>query len=112
MKGRDPVLPTAMNRGAVGAVLKRQSPVSENERRRAQAAVALQELFSLLEKYAPSWYTWEHHEKAESALRDEREPLASVFVELFDLIEGYAPVWYTKEDHEKAESVRQLLKQP
>jgi len=30
---------------------------------------ALAELHNLLEEYAPSWYTEEHHDKAESALR-------------------------------------------
>jgi hypothetical protein len=31
---------------------------------------ALAELFALLEDYAPSWYTEEHHTRALSALRD------------------------------------------
>jgi hypothetical protein len=30
---------------------------------------ALKMLYDLLEKYAPSWYTEEHHNKAEAALR-------------------------------------------
>ena len=30
---------------------------------------ALQMLYDLLEEYAPSWYTEEHHDKAEAALR-------------------------------------------
>lgn len=30
---------------------------------------ALQMLYDLLEGYGPSWYTEEHHDKAEAALR-------------------------------------------
>jgi hypothetical protein len=30
---------------------------------------ALKTMYDLLEEYAPSWYTEEHHEKAEAALR-------------------------------------------
>jgi len=33
---------------------------------------ALLELYNLLEEYAPSWYTEEHHNRAESALRSLR----------------------------------------
>ena len=32
------------------------------------AETALRELFDLLEDYAPSWYTEEHHNRAEAAL--------------------------------------------
>jgi hypothetical protein len=34
-----------------------------------RATDVLAELYELLEKYAPTWYTQHHHEKAESALR-------------------------------------------
>jgi hypothetical protein len=40
------------------------SPVELGE----QVGNALEELFSLLEAYAPAWYTSELHEKAETAL--------------------------------------------
>jgi hypothetical protein len=30
---------------------------------------ALKMLYDLLEEYAPAWYTEEHHDKAEAALR-------------------------------------------
>ena len=30
---------------------------------------ALLELYNLLEEYAPTWYTQEHHDRAEAALR-------------------------------------------
>ena len=32
-------------------------------------AEALEDLYELLEEYAPAWYTQEHREKAEAALR-------------------------------------------
>lgn len=35
---------------------------------------ALQNLFDLLEAYAPMWYTEEHHRQAVSALRCTSEP--------------------------------------
>ena len=34
---------------------------------------ALSDLHNLLEEYAPSWYTEEHHRKAELALHPRRE---------------------------------------
>ena len=34
-----------------------------------RATDALAELYQLLEKYAPTWYTPHHHQKAVSALR-------------------------------------------
>jgi len=34
-----------------------------------QVREALRMLYELLESYAPVWYTEEHHEKAEAALR-------------------------------------------
>lgn len=36
----------------------------------ATANVVLQELFELLEDYAPAWYTEEHHQRAAAALSD------------------------------------------
>jgi hypothetical protein len=35
---------------------------------------AFRELFNLLEEYAPSWYTEEHHNRAVAALRALEEP--------------------------------------
>jgi len=35
----------------------------------AGAAEVLRELFNLLEQYAPTWYTEEHHNRAVAALR-------------------------------------------
>lgn len=46
---------------------------TELEQERAGLADVLRELHDLLEEYAPSWYTHEHHEKAESALRSAKK---------------------------------------
>ena len=40
---------------------------------RGRLVDALSELHDLLEQYAPSWYTQEHHEKALAALRPLRK---------------------------------------
>ncbi len=45
---------------------------SEAELDRARLVEALAELHNLLEEYAPTWYTQEHHEKAMSALQARR----------------------------------------
>lgn len=42
---------------------------SESHIDRKRLADALADLHRLLEEYAPSWYTPEHHQKAESALQ-------------------------------------------
>lgn len=42
---------------------------AENRIDRQRLVDALADLHQLLEEYAPSWYTQEHHEKAESALQ-------------------------------------------
>jgi hypothetical protein len=42
---------------------------SEMKLQLIRAAEALAELYRLLEEYAPSWYTQQHHQIAESALR-------------------------------------------
>jgi hypothetical protein len=39
----------------------------------ARLVHALSELHDLLEAYAPSWYTEEHHEKVMAALRPQRK---------------------------------------
>jgi hypothetical protein len=48
---------------------QRSKGTSEMQLRLTQVVDALAELYNLLEQYAPLWYTREHHEKAESALR-------------------------------------------
>jgi hypothetical protein len=39
------------------------------EQRPPTQRVVLEELFKLLEEYAPTWYTEEHHNRAVAALR-------------------------------------------
>jgi len=43
--------------------------VAELRKHQKQLLSALRLLFDLLEAYAPSWYTEEHHKKALAALR-------------------------------------------
>jgi len=52
-----------------GNLPQRSKSTSEMELRLTQVADALAQLYDLLEQYAPVWYTREHHERAESALR-------------------------------------------
>jgi len=37
----------------------------------ADVKTVLKELFNLLERYAPTWYTQDHHDRAVIALNDE-----------------------------------------
>ena len=48
---------------------KQMNEASEMRLQLAQLADALAELYGLLEGYAPTWYTFDHHERAEFALR-------------------------------------------
>ena len=50
------------------------------QRRLAYGVEVLQELLNLLEQYAPTWYTEEHHRRALTALRgleEARQPAKS-----------------------------------
>ena len=49
-----------------------QTPSSEDAERVPSAREVLEELFQLLEDYAPVWYTEEHHNRAVAALRGSR----------------------------------------
>ena len=53
----------------MSAFPKQMNEASEMRLQLAQLADALAELYGLLEGYAPTWYTFDHHERAESALR-------------------------------------------
>ena len=46
----------------------KRSVVSMDQRKPVSSAAVLRELFELLEDYAPSWYTEEHHNRAAEAL--------------------------------------------
>jgi hypothetical protein len=97
--------------GAGKATSKRPGPYAENDRGLPQVEVAVKRLFQLLETYAPTWYSEEHHQRAEAALRERGESLQSVFRELSDLLEHYGPGWFTEQHHAEAESVRKLLEE-
>jgi hypothetical protein len=85
--------------------------LSEMENQNARLATALRELYDILESHAPQWYTLEHHERAESALRRGGKASAHTFIELCTLLEEYAPRWYTKEHNARAKSILKLLEQ-
>lgn len=84
---------------------------SEREHQSARLAKELRRLYDILESYAPQWYTQEHHERAESALRQAEKASADVFVQLCKLLEEYAPAWYTKEYYGRDKSVLELLRE-
>ena len=58
----------------------------------------LMELCTLLEKYAPTWYTEKQRDRALAAGRLPTEAL----LELVALLEEYAPTWYTEKQHDRA----------
>jgi hypothetical protein len=100
------------NQGDVTAGRHRLGALSETERQRERLAWALRNLYDILESHAPMWYTQEHHEKAESALRQGGKVSVDVFIELCDLLEEYAPSWYRKEDYDRVRFIRlELLEQ-
>src|ERR1700693_5065835 len=72
-------------------------------------AMVVQEMFTLLEDYAPTWYTKEHHNRDTGALQ-QRATLADTLLDLYRLLEEYGPAWYTEELHRKAESAVQISK--
>jgi hypothetical protein len=92
-----------------GTERRRQTSSADKERGLPHVEKAVQEQYRLLEKYAPAWYTQEHHVRAEQALRKRGESLRAVFSELCDLLEQYGPTWFTEEHHAGAEAVRKLL---
>jgi hypothetical protein len=99
------------NQDNVGSSWRRLGALSEKERQSARLATALRELYDILESHAPQWYTQEHHERAESALRRGGKASADAFIELCALLEDYAPSWYTKEHYERSRSILELLEQ-
>jgi hypothetical protein len=63
------VTPARTERSDAGSSPRHSNQVLEMKLQLARAADVLAELYELLEKYAPTWYTQHHHEKAESTLR-------------------------------------------
>ena len=99
------------NQNKEGSHWRHVGALSEMEHQNARLATALRELYDILESHAPRWYTEEHHQRAESALRRGRKASADAFIELCALLEEYAPSWYTKEHYERARSILRLLEQ-
>jgi hypothetical protein len=56
---------------------KTNIPGSEDGERIPTPREVLEELFHLLEDYAPTWYTEEHHNHAVAALRGATQPKTS-----------------------------------
>jgi|ERR1700693_1007679 len=84
----------------------------ENTSLKAQGdalTMVIQEMFTLLEDYAPAWYTEELHNRAAAALQ-QRVMLGDTLLDLYSLLEEYGPAWYTEELHRKAKSVVQISK--
>ncbi len=71
--------------------------------------MVVQEMFTLLEDYAPAWYTQEHHNRVTAALQ-QRAMLGDTLLDLYRLLEQYGPTWYTEELHLKAESAVRISK--
>jgi len=59
----------ANSQGLVGPAAHPEAPESEVGEKKLDPAEVLAELYNLLEDYGPTWYTLEHHQKAEGALR-------------------------------------------
>jgi hypothetical protein len=72
-------------------------------------AMVVQEMFTLLEDYAPTWYTEEHHNRVIAALQ-QRAMLGDTLLDLYRLLEEYGPAWYTEELHRKAASAMRVSK--
>ena len=67
--GSENVTPARTERSDASSSPRHSNQVVEMKLQLAQATDMLAELYELLEKYAPTWYTQHHHEKAESTLR-------------------------------------------
>jgi hypothetical protein len=107
----DPDLTLRANQGNVRSGRQHEDALSEQKHQSARVAKALRELYDILESHAPRWYTQEHHERAESALRRGGKASVDIIIELCGLLEEYAPRWYTKEHSERARSILKLLEQ-
>lgn len=99
------------NQNNEGSNWRHMGALSEMEHQNARLVTALRELYDILESHAPQWYTQEHHERAESAVRRGGKASADAFIELCALLEDYAPSWYTKDHYERCRSILKLLEQ-
>ena len=60
-----------MNRKRAGAQIVREAYELQKPRPAPTPKAVLQELFDLLEEYAPTWYTEDLHDRAKAALASE-----------------------------------------
>jgi len=63
------VIPGPTEQLEISSFPKQMNEASEMSLQLTQLTDALAELYGLLEGYAPTWYPFDHHERAESALR-------------------------------------------
>jgi hypothetical protein len=92
------------------SLLSEQLEACSGEGKRPGAdAIDLRDLYRLLEDYAPSWYTEEHHRRSKTGLGRAGEQ-GKVFLMLYDLLEEYAPPWYTSEFQTRAGLTARRLK--
>jgi hypothetical protein len=68
-RGGKDVIPGRTEQLEISSFPKQMNDASEMSLQLAQLTDALAELYGLLEGYAPTWYIFDHHERAESALR-------------------------------------------
>ena len=69
LRGGKDVIPGSTEQLEISSFPKQMNEASEMSLPLTQLTDALAELYGLLEGYAPTWYTFDHHERAESALR-------------------------------------------
>ena len=68
-RGGKDVIPGRSEQLEMSSFPKPMNEASDMRLQLTQLAEALAESFGLLEGYAPTWYTFDHHERAESALQ-------------------------------------------
>ena len=69
LRGGKDVIPDPTEQLEISSFPKQMNEASEMSVPLKQLTDALAELYGLLEGYAPTGYTFDHHERAESALR-------------------------------------------
>ena len=62
------MMPNRLQEAPVSNIARPLRSDQEIESHLRMAAGVLSELYQLLEEYGPSWYTKDHHERAEAAL--------------------------------------------
>jgi hypothetical protein len=77
---------------------KRYDPAEHSAQKSAEVAAALREIHSLLEDYAPTWYSEAHERRIINALNDGGEPVPAVLTDMYTLLNDYAPAWYTRKN--------------